>query len=627
MIDTFYRIILTKCGKKENFKALSRFFVKEFKLQDRKAEFIVHNPPAILGDIESLTNAELALHHLKGMNVECSMTTVIKDKRLPFSIKQQQLKWISKEFSKTLRACVETTLFYVTVSHIDEDMFLPSLLGKKEVLENTFRYSDSVFVIDDKTFILLGFASDKDGSDVVFDKIVHFMEMHINRNIIVNIGMSIIPGDGKSFYDLMSVAKKNIFSFKKDASGISRKNEIIVDNNQLGRKDASLSDIQVFSLCFNKARGKFYNDLTALPPDVLWGALSRISISDQKKFFLKLPHDSPLTSFLAEKIKNQSDHADVDTARKKVRRVISEMQLVENLKERSSNHKQIASALNHVESIFNIPDIALQVYKVASDPESNADDIASSILPDPSLSIKILKIVNSPFYGRSGQMHSIKDAVVILGRDEVINMAFGLSLSKSFLDADLKGIISPEILWKHSMETALISRYLCQNLPELKNMGAFTAGLLHDLGKVYLIENFSQFYTLVIEKAESYDILTSAIEQELLGMDHGAIGRIIGDNWNLPNSLVQAIGFHHQPSAAPDYSAFAAIIGFADYLVHMASATTESQRAMIKQLFKVDHMIMMKKLFNDFNTKFIENAFEDTLRIIDESSEIFKIVR
>lgn len=627
MMDTFYRIILKKCGTKENFKTLSRFLVKEFELSDEKAEFIVQNTPVILGDMNNLENAELALQHFSRLGAECSVKTVVKDKRLPFSITHRQLKLISKEFSKTLRACVETTLFYIKLEPVNDTILLPSLLGKKEILEDTFRYSDSVFVIDNTTFILLGFASDREGSDVIFDKIINFVESQIHRETIIHIGMSIIPEDGKSFYDLMTVAKKNLLSFKKDIAGMAQKNEIVQDNTKLRKKETSLSDIQVFSLCFNKARGKFYNDLTALPPEILWGALSRISISDQKKFFLKLPHDSPLTPFLAEKIKNQSDQTDVEAAKRKVRRVISEMQLVENLKERNKNYKLIIGSLNRVESLFNIPDIALRVYKVASDPDSDIDDIASSILLDPSLSIKILKIVNSPFYGRSGQMNSIKEAVLILGRDEVINMAFGLSFAKSFLDADLKGMINPEKLWKHSMETALVSKYLCQELPEFKNIGAFTAGLLHDLGKVYLVENFPDMYASVIDRADNHDILTGAIEQELLGMDHGAIGRMIGDNWNLPKSLVQAIGFHHQPSAAPDYSTFASIIGFADYLVHMASADHEIQRVKIKQLFKVDHMITMKKLFNDFSTKFIENAFEDTLRIIESSTEILQISR
>ncbi len=629
MIDTFYRIILEECGTKENFKVVSRFIAKEFNLSDKKADFIVHNYPAILGDMNRRENAELAIQYLKGLNADCSIKTVVKDKRLPFSIQQRQLKWISKEFSKTLRACVETIFFYVTVEHVEKTIFIPSLLTSKDVLEDTFRYSDSVFVIDDTTFILLGFASDRDGSDVVIDKIINFVEMHISRDIIVNIGISIIPEDGKSFYDLMAVAKKNIVSFKKNDKGISLKIDVLqdIDNTtQSSKTEESASDIQLFNFCLNRARGKFYNELTALPPDVLWGALSRISISDQKRFFLKLPHDSPLTPFLAEKIKTQSEQADIQTARKKVRSLISEMQIVDNLKERSEKQKQIIGNLQNIDTIFNIPAVALQVYKVASDPESDIDDIVSSILLDPSLSMKILKIINSPFYRRIGQIGSIKNAVLILGRDEVINMAFGLSLSTSFLDANLKGFINPDTLWKHSLETAFIARYLCETLPDFKNLGGFTAGLLHDLGKIYLIEYFSDFYKLVVDRSTTHGLLTHSIEQEMIGMDHGIIGYMIGENWNLPTPLAQAIGFHHQPSGAPEYSTFAAIVGFADYLVNMASAKNETSKSKLKQLLKVDHMIMMKKVFSDFGTKFVENTFEHTLKLLDETKQIIKTI-
>lgn len=509
---------------------------------------------------------------------------------------------------------------------------LPSLLGKKNEIEDTFRYSDSVFVIDDTTFVLLGFASDREGSDTVFDKIVYCMESYIHRDTVVNIGLSVIPEDGKSFYDLMAVARKNIITFKKGVVGVQKKIEAGQQHDVQHKNNVSLSDLQFFSICFNKARGKFYNELTDMPEEILWGALSKISISDQKKFFLQLPHDSPLTPYLAGKIKNQSHQADVAAARTTVRRVVSRMQLAENLKERKENLKKVTSLLSQVENIFTMPSIALQVYHVASDPESDLDDIVEKILLAPSLTIKVLKIVNSPFYGLSDKIGSIKEAVVILGMDEVVNMAFGLSLSKSFLDADLKGLMNAEALWKHSMETALIAQYLCRDLPQFKDMGVFTAGLLHDLGKVYLIENFSELYMTVLARAEDNSIFISAIEQEILGIDHAGIGKLIGENWNLPDSLVQAVAFHHQPSAALNHSMFAAVIGFADYLANMAAARKSlndndvsvdgSVLLQASQLFKVDHMIIMKKIFDDFNAHFIEHSLEDAVRILEENGHL-----
>ncbi|WP_020589107.1 HDOD domain-containing protein [Desulfobacter curvatus] len=631
MMQTFHRVILKKCNTGGHHVELPRFLRKEFQLSPEKVAHILRHPPAVLGDFNSKENVEVARKYLFNLDVECDVIPVIKDKRIPFAIDPRQLKWISKEFSKTLRAGVETSLFYVTVEPVREGFFLPSLLGKQEEIENMFRFSDSVFVIDDTTFVLLGFATDRDSCNVVFKKIVYCMEKHIQKNISVRIGFAVIPDDGKSFYELMAIAQKNPVSHRKSINDGEKKRETISPRNDPPRQtNGSLSDFQQLTLCFNKAKGEFYNELTALPPDVLWGALSRISISDQKKFFLQLPYDSHLTSYLAEQMKKQSPPKDVDTAKRIVHRMISRMQLAERLKGRQVNMEKVGLHLNRVESIFTLPSVAMQAYSVASDPDSTLDDIVEKIVLTPALTIKILKIVNSPFYGLSNKISSIKDAVVLMGTEEVVNMAFGLSLSESFLNADLKGLKDPKALWRHSMGTALIAKYLCRDLPQFKDMGIFTAGLLHDLGKVYLIENFSQLYTTILARAAESAVPISAIEQEILGMDHGKIGKSIGENWNLPDPLVHAAAFHHQPSAAGEYSLFAAMIGFSDYLSNMVALKNDpdaNEQAMKKlnQQFKVDHMIAMKKLFPNFNTQFIKHSLADVIEILEENAHLLDI--
>ena len=629
MMQTFHRVILKKCDAGGHHVELPRFLRKEFKLSPEKVAYILSHPPAVLGDFNSAENVEVARKYLFNLDVECEVTTVIKDKRLPFAIDPRQLKWISKEFSKTLRASVETCLYYVTVSPSQEDLFLPSLLGKREDIEDMFRHSDSVFVIDDSTFVLLGFATDRDAHNVVFDKIVHCMRKNLQRNISVRIGFAVIPGDGKSFYELMAVAKNNIVAHKKILKpGQEKKEASSSPSNSHGQKKGSLSDFKELAHCFNKARGDFYNELTALPPNVLWGALSSIPIADQKKFFLQLPHDSQLSPYLAEKITHQTAPKDVLAAKKIVCGIATKMRVAENLKDRQLNMIKVMSHLNQVESIFTMPSVAMQAYNVASNPESTLDDIVEKILLAPGLTIKILKIVNSPFYGLGSKINSIKDAVVLLGTDEVINMAFGLSLSESFLNADLKELMDPKAMWHHAMGTALIARYLCRDLPQFKDMGIFTAGLLHDIGKVYLIENFSDLYTAILTHTKQNTVSISAVEQEILGIDHGKIAKSIGEHWNLPDPLVHAAAFHHQPSAAGEYSLFAAIIGFSDYLSNMVEVnknTNATAMQTLKQQFKVDHMIAMKKLFPSFNAQFIENSLADVLEILKENAHLFDL--
>ena len=113
-------------------------------------------------------------------------------------------------------------------------------------------------------------------------------------------------------------------------------------------------------------------------------------------------------------------------------------------------------------------------------------------------------------------------------------------------------------------------------------------------------------------------------------MDHGKIGKSIGENWNLPDSLIHAVAFHHQPSAAGEYSLFAAMIGFSDYLANMVALennadANEKATQKVKQQFKVDHMIAMKKLFSNFNAQFIERSLEDVLEILEENAHLLDI--
>ncbi len=625
MAEIFYRLILKewRLTNKAKEKALVRFLINEFNFSAEKAAFVLKYSPAILGHVKARSSRDSIMEHLRGFNAECMVQKIVKDKRLPFLIDKKQLKLISKEFSKTLRACVETIVFYVTISSTGNTELLPSLLVKEDEIDETFRDSDSFFVIDDTSFILLGFASDRAGAGIVIDKIIKCMKLKIDNKVVTRIGFSIIPEDGKSFYELIQVARKKIMTFENDKFSPSKIKEDKPHAPMSIKKEGAASDLQIFNLCFNKARGKFFNELIRLSPDVLWCALSKISISGQKKFVLRLPFNSPLIPFLAEKIKNQSSSNDYETARIKVIKLVSKMELLGNLKDRNENFKEISVGLNRLESIFAMPSIALQVYNVASDPESNIEDIVDIVLLDPSLSIKLLKIVNSPFYGLPEKVGSIKEAVLMLGREEVVNMAFGLSLSKSFLDSDLKGIIEPRWLWRHSLGTAIISKYLCGKVEIFDHITVFTAALIHDLGKIFLIENFPELYIKVIEEARRNNLLEISMEEELTGFDHAAIGRRIAENWNLPDALVQAVAFHHRPSSSADHSKMAAIVGFADYLSHMA--LEEDKKIELTQLFKLDHTIVLKKIFKDFDDHFIENSLQDALTILEENQDIFSI--
>jgi putative nucleotidyltransferase with HDIG domain len=180
--------------------------------------------------------------------------------------------------------------------------------------------------------------------------------------------------------------------------------------------------------------------------------------------------------------------------------------------------------------------------------------------------------VNSPFYGLGRKVDSIREGIIILGMEEIAQLAFGLSLAGSFSGVGIKGLIDPVSLRRHAVEVAVIGRFLCEDLTDDEFKVAFTACVLHDIGKLFLIQNFPELYKRVMLVAGEMQMPVYAAEEDVFGLNHGVVGGIITKKWNLPDSLVQAISFHHYPPDASEYQELAAIVGFADSLNHMSTA-------------------------------------------------------
>jgi len=626
MTDTTFRIICKRVTPRENMGEAEGFISDQFNITSDKARFILDNPPAVLGEMNQLEKLEHCIDTLRKFDIALAVQEMIQDKRLPFMIAKPQLKLVSKELSKAVRSFTEVSVFNIFVEHSDGKTYLPSLLGKKGELETYFRDCDSISVIGDNHLLILGFSSDRSGAEALMPKIVTGLKNLMGDHVLIRIGYAVFPDDGNSFMELADISSRNIneFSQENDFRGSGGSETDIVQDDSKHNP----SESEVFSLCFTTARGAFFNELTQLKPAVLWSALCKVPPESQKNFFSRLPYNSPLIPALAEKIKNQEDGRFPDHARKKIREIIAGMNFIENLNVRKKNHRGIIQRLNSIESLSTLPSIALHVYNIASDPDSKVDDLVRVIMVDPALTLKMLKIVNSPFYGFKQRISTVKQAVIVLGTDEVKNMAFGLALSKTFMEADLKGLIDPKLLWKHSLGTALITSYLCQDFSDFKDAGIFTAGLLHDFGKIFLVENFPGLYEQALKKSEKTGISSAAIEEEIMGIDHAAIGRMISENWNLPASLTQAVSYHHHPSAAPDYPKFAALVGLADYLCNTAFQEDPDTENLMKgqNQLKVDHMSYMKQVFSEFSDRRIEDAVLASKTLLRDNKDLLSFV-
>ena len=219
------------------------------------------------------------------------------------------------------------------------------------------------------------------------------------------------------------------------------------------------------------------------------------------------------------------------------------------------------------------PAIFMRITQALDNENNNASDIAQIIQQDPSLSARMLKIVNSAFFGFPATVKSIDHAVTILGGREIRLLVMTTSVVEQFSSMP-NTTLDMEAFWSHSLETALFSKYLANEHPKKRQLSsAFVSGLLHDIGRLVL-------YSKAPDLARSADLLAqsgqlSEIEAEvsIFGFSHADIGGALLDLWQIPESIQSAALHHHQPELATEETL---LVHLANRLAHSDTSSEES---------------------------------------------------
>lgn len=208
----------------------------------------------------------------------------------------------------------------------------------------------------------------------------------------------------------------------------------------------------------------------------------------------------------------------------------------------------IAATIQEISHIATLPEVTLKIIRIVEDPESSAQDLNKVITNDPALGARILKVVNSAFYGLPGQIGSINRAIVLLGLNAVKNIAIAASLAKLFRGGQICPQFNARDLWQHSIGVAtgtqLLSKECGLGLPD----EAFLAGLIHDIG--IMVEMQARRAKLVegFEMLEANpDMSFLEMEAQVIGADHQQFGAALCRHWKFPASFGYVTGFHHRP--------------------------------------------------------------------------------
>jgi diguanylate cyclase (GGDEF)-like protein len=213
-------------------------------------------------------------------------------------------------------------------------------------------------------------------------------------------------------------------------------------------------------------------------------------------------------------------------------------------------NQELVDKIRQCPNLPSLPSVAVQVLDLAGKANVDIAEIARVISKDPALSTKILRTVNSSFYGRSQHVSTISHALVIMGLQSVKTLVLGFSLVNNLSKTKTKGF-QHLVYWRRSIYSATAARTFASKLNVVQQEEAFLAALLQDIGMLVLSQVLGQRYSEISERGPTHQELIK-VETQDLGMTHAEVGALLAEQWKLPPVLVTPIGSSHSAASAAD---------------------------------------------------------------------------
>ncbi len=272
-----------------------------------------------------------------------------------------------------------------------------------------------------------------------------------------------------------------------------------------------------------------------------------------------------------------------------------------------------------LKSIPTLPAVALHVMDITANPNSSANDLMGVISTDVSLTTKILKIANSPFYGLTREISSLQHAVTVLGFKEIRNLVISSVAFESFKNLKQHGKFDINKFWRHSFYCALAAKNIAVDM-KIESNELFVAGLVHDIGKLAIYVTFPTEFMMQLEIMGPLRIKYTSFEAEkdVFGMTHDEVGMKLLKKWMFPETLLTAVGYHHRPQEADKKSIFPIIVHIADILTHVHEMQSENEEvegegdSFQAELFYGDAINLSKSFGLDWNVSDL-SRFQQTL--------------
>ena len=225
---------------------------------------------------------------------------------------------------------------------------------------------------------------------------------------------------------------------------------------------------------------------------------------------------------------------------------------------------KLKKIVSKIVGLPTLPGILEKMNKIVVNPETTAQEVGSLVSSDPSMAAKVLRIVNSSFYGFPNRISTVSHAIVILGFNAVKSIVLSSSIFDAFGRAKQKSAYDRSLFWNHSVGCGVSCRVIARKMGIKAEEEFFIGGLLHDIGKIILDQYLHEQFEEILAFTREEDCLIIEAEEEVLGVTHADIGGWLFEKWGLSDDLVEAVRHHHTHAPELENPRFTAIIHLGD---------------------------------------------------------------
>jgi len=223
--------------------------------------------------------------------------------------------------------------------------------------------------------------------------------------------------------------------------------------------------------------------------------------------------------------------------------------------------------VSNVLKVAALPAVVMKFSEAIKNPLTSNQQLEKIISEDSALASKILMIANSALFNFPSKIDTIASAISIIGHKQLNEVILSCSIVSIFKDLP-QDVIDMDMFWRHSIAVATASRILAAQRREQNIEKFFTAGLLHDIGKLIMFAEIPKNMKEVMERCANSKELMHKVETELLGFDHAKLGAMLLKKWKLPEEIVAAIYYHHIPSISKGDVVYSSVVHIADIISH-----------------------------------------------------------